>query len=108
MRTSLQASSIWRGFFMRYGRLSAGRIQAMKTGRGWWALAVFSVLTLLGLYVGAYYSMVQAAPGITSNSRNPHYGPWLQFNSATSRIFWSIHQIDRQLRPQVWSPPAPP
>jgi hypothetical protein len=86
----------------------------MKTGRGLLALAAFGVLTLLGLYVGAYYATVRAIrwPGFISSTYHPGgvslaYRPIPGINSRW--LFAPVHAIDRKLRPDVWNPPfAPP
>jgi len=85
-------------------------------GWGWGALTGFGVLTLLVLYVGAYYATVrpvrQVAPGswYWAVDMAPRYGPnsWEQFHSAAQPIFWPINQLDRKLRPEFWkAPPLP-
>jgi hypothetical protein len=88
-----------------------------KRRRGWWALAGIGVLTLVGLYVGAYYALVQRqgyfseTPSGTTFSILPGYGPLPhcgRFHPVTRPLFWPIHQIDRRLRPGEWeSPPYP-
>jgi hypothetical protein len=77
----------------------------MKTGRGCWALAGVVLLTLLGLYVGAYFALVtqvqwgkEGEPLILSGWRTKQ--PEL-----CDRIFWPINQIDRKfIRPRLWTP----
>jgi hypothetical protein len=83
----------------------------MKTGRGWWALAGLGVLTLLGLYVGAYYANVTAkgtlwlAHGGTKICFRPNYRV---FETASRTVFAPMHAIDFRLRSDVWTVPADP
>ena len=87
-----------------------------KRARGWWALLGFGVLTLLGLYVGAYYATVRPVPHVAPGAWHwavdmaPRYGPdsWEQFHSAAKPFFWPINQVDRTIRPEFWrAPPGP-
>ena len=74
-----------------------------------------TLAVLLGLYVGAYYTMVRpddsyprpqgakpfalpyyAAPGTMVTNRN-YPGDW-------NRFFSPIHWLDRRIRPHVWAP----
>lgn len=68
----------------------------MKTGRGWWALAGFGLLTLmLLLYVGAYFWLVQphAYLGRGVSWRVPEY-PRSELIDL-GWFFCPVHQIDR-------------
>ena len=86
-----------------------------KRRGGWWALAVVAVLTLLGLYVGAYYATVLPTRDATLDTfyeptqMVPMYGPdsWGQFQSFAQPFFWPISQVDRKIRPAAWKAPPP-
>ena len=82
----------------------------MKTGRGWWALAV-GVLPFV-LYAGASYEAVWKLPKIPGavpvTETIDVYGPgsWWGFHiDTTRRLFWPINQIDRRVRTRYWEPP---
>ena len=84
-----------------------------KRGCGGWTAAGFGVLTLLVLYVGAYYALVQPMPVLTAYISQPPeemidtYGPascW-RFHSVTRPLFWPIHRIDQMIRPGTWEVP---
>ena len=77
------------------------------TRTGWWTLGGFAGLTLLGLYVVAYYTTVQ--PGLSFGSLRgtphilryePHYGP---LGGAGEVVFRPMYLVDRWLRPGYWS-----
>jgi hypothetical protein len=77
----------------------------MKTGRGWWALAGFGVLTLLGLYVGAYFALV-TPNGVVFDPAFPNEKvvvPDAYQSAWMGPFFWPINQIDRRLRPHLWT-----
>jgi len=78
----------------------------MKTGRGWWALAgvvVVSLALLLGGYVGAYYAMVRPFMSPWGSSVEAIYVVPLRLREGTWLFFRPIHNVDRWLRPSVWS-----
>jgi hypothetical protein len=77
----------------------------MKTGRGWWALVgiVFgSFEVLLGVYVGAYYTLVSAAPPIYPERQPLYEVPPTNHTWMLDSLFEPIHRIDRKLRPDYW------
>jgi hypothetical protein len=66
--------------------------------------AAVTLTVLVGLYVGAYYGLVE---------RNSYRGGWAphfaisqgdQYPSVWSQFFAPIHWLDRRLRPHVWEP----
>ena len=70
-------------------------------------LAAFAGLTVLGLYVAAYYATVQ--PGLRLGSQRqtaltlqyePHYG---RLGRVGESVFRPMHRVDRWLRPRYWS-----
>lgn len=71
---------------------------------GWWTIGGFAGLTLLGLYVAAYYAAVQPSLSRASTSLTlkyePHYG---RLGNAGVSIFRPMHLVDRGLRPAYWS-----
>jgi hypothetical protein len=78
---------------------------AMEKGHGnWWTLAGFGVLTLLGPYVGAYYALVGPSYPLYRQRMwmDPGYFSTDPAQSIAEVIFWPIHKIDCQLRPNVW------
>jgi hypothetical protein len=94
-----------------------------KRGRGWWTLVAIGVLTLLGLYVGAYYATVfPMRPVLEFDGQGEdirlqrlargeaiagyHWESALGISPAA--LFDPIHCIDRKLRPETWGPKPPP
>ena len=67
---------------------------------------VVTLAVLLGLYVGAYYAMVQ--PAVGSDFYALPWEPYDDFHGAAadrcSLLFRPIHRLDRRLRPHLWEP----
>ena len=90
----------------------------MKTGRGWWALAgvlTGSALLLLVLYSTTYFLIATPGPGaprtgpIVEGSRDERPAVYpARFDSAARWLFFPIHQVDLQLRPNTWYVVQPP
>jgi hypothetical protein len=72
------------------------------------ALAVLGMLTLLGLYVAAYYALVTPGAGRVSGSVGmvPYYPS--PIDEQAKSIFGPMHRIDRILRPRTWKWPCDP
>ncbi|HVV99783.1 MAG TPA: hypothetical protein VHB77_05565 [Planctomycetaceae bacterium] len=76
-----------------------------------WVLAGASLISLVALYLGAYYGNLSGVahiaeeirPGTVWPRRVPEYR-FLQPVSAT--LFYPVHQMDRRLRPQEWEIPT--
>jgi hypothetical protein len=76
-----------------------------KKRGGWRALAAFGVLTLLGLYVGAYYATVTPTRiyAFTGASAIVPRFP-SQIDDWVRWLFIPIHHLDRTRRPKTWNP----
>jgi hypothetical protein len=83
--------------------------------RGWWALAGIAVLTLLGLYVGAYLAMVDPLRDSIDGRRFGWKGNvvfqdyrWIGAERG-AWLFWPIHMLDKHaIRRAVWDESVPP
>jgi hypothetical protein len=78
-------------------------------------LPAVGVLTvLLGLYVGAYYTMVKRSPTGRGDWRPFYFLPEpvapqtahgaIRVHFRSEPIFAPIHWLDRRIRPHVWEP----
>jgi hypothetical protein len=75
-----------------------------------------TLAVLLGLYVGAYYAMVEPQinlPGyrgytVIERTIEPNYWGKLPVgfdpNGALKAFFTPVHWLDRRIRPHVWEP----
>ncbi len=72
------------------------------------------LLTLLCMYAGAYYALVEPIPaskwftlrvGTVGRPYGPRMLPWYGSTGvALDRPFLPIHWFDRRIRPHVWEP----
>lgn len=71
------------------------------------ALSTFATLSLL--YVGLYFLLVTTDEGrININSgRNHRVARYRVGDKVAAAIFAPIHQLDRKLRPDTWTPKVP-
>jgi hypothetical protein len=87
-----------------------------KRQGGWWIPAVLILVPLLTIYIGSYYWTVGqiddfTLPGGGDSDKPvaviPAYGPvrWWRYHPFTRPLFRPIHQVDRMLRPKVWTLP---
>ena len=86
-------------------------MDSKKRGTGRWMRAGLGVLVLLGVYVEGYYAMVRQVPRLSNSPSGPPvvcvpvYGPtsWWGLHPVTRPLFWPMNQLDRKLRPHVWT-----
>jgi hypothetical protein len=66
-----------------------------------------ALLLVLPLYVAIYLILITRVP-VTARSVFVRYDVRYRYNDAAMKwIFWPAHQLDRQIRPELWNSPSP-
>ena len=74
----------------------------------WLLPAALAGVTLLGLYVAAYYALVTRydwVPNLKLSDTSVSLSPVYRWGGSVSQtVFYPIHQIDRRVRRSTWNP----